>query len=82
MVHGPGSLFLLIVLHNRHPDDTESWSQSYDVIYNASAVKIYNATGILARFENTNILFYFEKLSGLLQRRRGSCKFESRRIGS
>jgi hypothetical protein len=27
--------------------------------YNASVVKIYNATGSLARFENKNIIFYF-----------------------
>jgi hypothetical protein len=30
--------------------------------YNASAVKIYNASGSLARFENRNIFFYFEKM--------------------
>jgi hypothetical protein len=28
---------------------------------NASVVNFYNATGSLARFENRNILFYFEK---------------------
>jgi hypothetical protein len=27
--------------------------------YNASVVNFYNATGIRARFENKNILFYF-----------------------
>jgi hypothetical protein len=27
--------------------------------YNASVVNFYNATGSLARFENTNIFFYF-----------------------
>jgi hypothetical protein len=37
-------------------------------IYNASVVNFYNATGSLARFENQNILFYFEKRSSLLQR--------------
>jgi hypothetical protein len=31
------------------------------VSYNASAVKIYNATGSLVCFENRNIFFYFEK---------------------
>jgi hypothetical protein len=36
------------------------------VSYNASAVKIYNATGSLLRFEI--IFFYFEKRSSLLQR--------------
>jgi hypothetical protein len=30
------------------------------VIYNGSAVKIYNATGSLVSFENNNILFNFE----------------------
>jgi hypothetical protein len=30
-------------------------------IYNASVVNFYNATGSLARFENKNVLFYFEK---------------------
>jgi hypothetical protein len=34
-------------------------------IYNASVVNFYNATGSLARFENKNILFYFEKRSSL-----------------
>jgi hypothetical protein len=29
--------------------------------YNASPVKIYNATSSLVRFENKNIVFYFEK---------------------
>jgi hypothetical protein len=41
-------------------------------IYNASVVKFNNAMGSLARFENKNILFYFEKRSGLLQRWRCS----------
>jgi hypothetical protein len=37
-----------------------TWSQSYDrVSYNASAVKIYNATSSLVRFENK--IFYIEK---------------------
>jgi hypothetical protein len=31
--------------------------------YNASVVKFYNATGSLARFENKNIYFFFEKRS-------------------
>jgi hypothetical protein len=35
------------------------------VIYNASVVTFYNATGSLARFENKNILFCFEKRSSL-----------------
>jgi hypothetical protein len=51
-------------------------------IYNASVVIFYNATGSLARSENKNILFYFEKHSILLQRWRCSYKFKSRRIGS
>jgi hypothetical protein len=29
--------------------------------YTTSVVNFYNATGSLARFENKNILFYFEK---------------------
>jgi hypothetical protein len=29
--------------------------------YNASAVKIYDATSSLVRFENKNIFLYFEK---------------------
>jgi hypothetical protein len=36
--------------------------------YNASVVYFYNATGSQARFENKNILFYFEKLSNLFTR--------------
>jgi hypothetical protein len=36
--------------------------------YNASVVNFCNATGSLARFENKNIIFYFKKLSSLLQR--------------
>jgi hypothetical protein len=51
-------------------------------IYNASVVNFYNATGSLARFENKNILFYFEKRSSLQQRWRCSFKFKNRRIGS
>jgi hypothetical protein len=50
-------------------------------IYNASVVKFYNATGSSGRFENKNILFYFEKRS-TLQRWRCSCKLKSRRIDS
>jgi hypothetical protein len=57
-------------------------SQSYVFIYNASVVNFYNATSNLARFENKNILSFFEKRSSLLQRCRCSCKFKSRRIGS
>jgi hypothetical protein len=50
--------------------------------YNASVVNFYNAAGSLTRFENKNILFYFEKRCSLLQRWRCICKFKSRRIGS
>jgi hypothetical protein len=32
------------------------------ITYNAKVVKIYNATGSLVRFENKNIVFYFEKM--------------------
>jgi hypothetical protein len=49
--------------------------------YNASVVNFYNATGSLERFENKNILCYFEKRSSLLQSWRCSYKFRSRRIG-
>jgi hypothetical protein len=52
------------------------------VIYNASVVNFFNATGSLARFEIKNTLFYFEKCSSLLQRWRCSCKSKNRRIGS
>jgi hypothetical protein len=44
-------------------------------IYNASAVKIYNATGSLARFVSENIFTYSEKRSSLLRRWRCCCKF-------
>jgi hypothetical protein len=50
--------------------------------YNASVVNVYNGTGSLARFENKNILFYFEKRSSLLQRWHCSCKLKNRRIAS
>jgi hypothetical protein len=33
--------------------------------YNASVVNFHTATGSLARFENKNILYYFEKRSFL-----------------
>jgi hypothetical protein len=33
--------------------------------YSASGVDFYNTTGRLARFENKNILFYFQKRSSL-----------------
>jgi hypothetical protein len=36
------------------------------VSYNASAVKIYNASSSLARFENKKYLFCFETRSSLL----------------
>jgi hypothetical protein len=42
------------------------------LIYNASVANFYKATSSLARFENKNILF----------KKRSSCKFKSRRIGS
>jgi hypothetical protein len=50
--------------------------------YKATVVNFYNAAGSLARFENKNISFYFEKRSSLLHRWRCSCKLKSRRIGS
>jgi hypothetical protein len=37
-------------------------------IYNAGVVNFYSATGSLARFEDKNILCYFEEHSSLLQR--------------
>jgi hypothetical protein len=51
------------------------------VSYNASAVKIYYAKSSLVRLENTDIIFYFEKRSILLQRWRCSCKFKSFKDG-
>jgi hypothetical protein len=44
--------------------------------YNASVVYFYNSTGNLARFENKNILFNFEKRTSPLQRWRCSCKLK------
>jgi hypothetical protein len=41
--------------------------------YFESVINFYNATGSLARFENKNILFYFEKRPSLLQRWSCSC---------
>jgi hypothetical protein len=41
-----------------------SRTQAYEI---ASVVNFYNATGSPARFENKNILVYFEKRSSLLQ---------------
>jgi hypothetical protein len=61
---------------------TQSGANPTVVIYNASAVKIHNATSSLVRFENKNILFYHEKCFSILQRWHGSCKIKSRRIGS
>jgi hypothetical protein len=48
------------------------------VSYNVSAVKIYNATRSLVRFENKNIFFRLKR-SSLLQH---NCKLRSRRIRS
>jgi hypothetical protein len=59
---------------------SSSNSFSQDLILPTTS--IYNATDSLARLENKNILFYFEKRYILLQRWRCSCKFKSRRIGS
>jgi hypothetical protein len=39
-------------------------------IYNASVVNFYNFKGSIARFENKNSLFYFEKSSSLLRLQR------------
>jgi hypothetical protein len=39
---------------------------SYVGTYNAGAVKIYNATSSLVRFEKRNVLFCLEKRSSLL----------------
>jgi hypothetical protein len=52
------------------------------VSYNASAVKVYNATGSLVRFENKKVFSSTLKNAlALLQRWRCSCEFKSRRIG-
>jgi hypothetical protein len=37
--------------------------------YNASVVKIYNATSSLVRFKNKNVSFYFERRSYLIRYR-------------
>jgi hypothetical protein len=51
--------------------------------YNASAVKIYNATNTLVRFKNKKYyLLQRKKRSSLLQRWRCRCKLRSRMIGS
>jgi hypothetical protein len=52
--------------------------------YNATVVKIYNATSCIVSFENKTIFCYFEKnaLYSLQNRCRCSCKFRSRKIGS
>jgi hypothetical protein len=65
----------MYVRHNLGPNPTI-------VSYNASAVKIYNATSSHVRFENKSIVFLNVKSFILLQRWRYSCKFKSRRIGS
>jgi hypothetical protein len=52
------------------------------LIYNASVVIFYKATGGLVRFVNKNIFSLLKKCSRLLQRWRCSCKFKSRRTGS
>jgi hypothetical protein len=60
-----------------------SWTKSYDFNLQRQRCKFYKATGSLARFENKNILFFFENRSSPLQRWRCAvCKFKSRRIGS
>jgi hypothetical protein len=48
------------MLLHRHPDLRPGANPTI-----ASVVIFYNATGSQARFENKNILFYFEKRSGL-----------------
>jgi hypothetical protein len=51
--------------------------QNKTLVYGAKpTIVTYNATGSLSRFENKNIVFYFEKRSS------SSCKFKNRRIGS
>jgi hypothetical protein len=45
--------------------------------YNASVVKIYNATSSLVRFQNQNYFLVLWKRSTLLQRWRCSCKFRN-----
>jgi hypothetical protein len=45
--------------------------------YNASVVKIYNATSSLVRLKNKNIFIYFKNaLAYYIQRWRRSCKFQ------
>jgi hypothetical protein len=50
--------------------------------YNASVVKIYNATNSIVYFRDKKYFSLVLKWSSLLQRWRCSCKFGSRRIGS
>jgi hypothetical protein len=73
----------ILLLHNHHKGDL--WQPGVNptiASYNASAVNFYNATGSIARFENKNILFYFENRCRLLQRWSCRCKLKNRRIGS
>jgi hypothetical protein len=58
--------------------------QSHDREFNASTVKIYNATSSLVRFTNKKVYSSIIKnaLAYHLQRWRCSCKIRSRRIGS
>jgi hypothetical protein len=56
-------------------------TQSYDLIYSANVVNFYNATGSLARFENKNILFYFEKRSSVAYYNAGVVAVNSKVVG-
>jgi hypothetical protein len=49
------------------------------VNYNASVVKVYNATSSLVRLEK---IYFKNAVAYVLQRCRCRCKFRSRRIGS
>jgi hypothetical protein len=74
------SLAILHILSHRNYDTICYWrTQSYDFDLQRQHFKFYNATGSLARFENKNIIFFFEKRSSLLQCWHCSCKFKSRR---
>jgi hypothetical protein len=82
-------VIITLVVEKNANSFAENWGKSQKIViitstpganptivsYEASVVKLYNATSGIVRFENTNIVFYSEKRSSLLQRWRCSCRF-------